>query len=188
MSTARFSFNLSIKALGLTISILLAVLAVSVVGSSMLTIGKVDGVADAWARFEGGPAKKAAYVNDLYSAIGYGGMIHQFKNYVLRQDHKRIAKAEAKAALAFAALQAIATLNDELAKSRENSADAVFTATTSAESFLKGVTATVAVALTFLVGLVFWFTRYRLVAALVQLRDAMAELASGNAAVEVPDT
>ncbi len=43
---------------------------------------------------------KTNIVSELRSVIGYGGMIHQFKNYVLRQDRPRIAKVEAKLAAA----------------------------------------------------------------------------------------
>jgi methyl-accepting chemotaxis protein len=43
---------------------------------------------------------KTNIVSELRSVIGYGGMIHQFKNFVLRQDKPRIAKVEAKLAAA----------------------------------------------------------------------------------------
>ena len=54
---------------------------------------------------------QAADKNDALSrlrrALGYGGMIHQFKNYVLRQDPPRLAKIEVAIA---EARQAIADL------------------------------------------------------------------------------
>lgn len=39
---------------------------------------------------------KALLILELRELIGFGGMIHQFKNYVLRQDEKRIEKVNAK--------------------------------------------------------------------------------------------
>ncbi|MQQ09302.1 hypothetical protein GFB49_12615 [Epibacterium sp. SM1979] len=42
-----------------------------------------------------GEPTKAVYMGDLAHALGYGGMIHQFKNYVLRQDAARVAKVQA---------------------------------------------------------------------------------------------
>jgi len=42
------------------------------------------------------PLSKARVSADLRAAIGYGGMIHEFKNYVLRHDAERIAKIEDK--------------------------------------------------------------------------------------------
>ncbi len=44
------------------------------------------------------------YLQDLNAAIGYGGMIHQFKNYILRQDRPRIVKVQAKVRAATVAL------------------------------------------------------------------------------------
>ena len=40
---------------------------------------------------------KADLVNSLRAALGYGGMIHEFKNFVLRGDTRRIDRASAKA-------------------------------------------------------------------------------------------
>lgn len=39
---------------------------------------------------------KTQLIAEIRQAMGFGGMIHQFKNYVLRQDASRIAKVEAK--------------------------------------------------------------------------------------------
>ncbi|MEP0506398.1 MAG: methyl-accepting chemotaxis protein [Paracoccaceae bacterium] len=41
-----------------------------------------------------GMQSKTRLANDIRFAIGYGGMIHQFKNYVLRHDAPRVAKIE----------------------------------------------------------------------------------------------
>lgn len=38
---------------------------------------------------------KSGLLNDLRAAMGFGGMIHQFKNYVLRKDEARVTKIEA---------------------------------------------------------------------------------------------
>ena len=43
---------------------------------------------------------KTNIMSDLRSVIGYGGMIHQFKNFVLRQDTPRIEKVRGKIAAA----------------------------------------------------------------------------------------
>lgn len=43
-------------------------------------------------------------LNEMRAALGYGGMIHQFKNYVLRQDGDRIAKVKKTADAALAAI------------------------------------------------------------------------------------
>ncbi|NPA73004.1 MAG: HAMP domain-containing protein, partial [Gammaproteobacteria bacterium] len=53
---------------------------------------------------------KAVYLMNLREALGFGGMIHQFKNYVLRQDTPRIAKVQAKVAEALAAISGYRSL------------------------------------------------------------------------------
>lgn len=54
----------------------------------------------------GGAATKSVHLVELRRALGYGGMIHQFKNYVLRQDEARVAKVLANMAAARDALAA----------------------------------------------------------------------------------
>ena len=98
--------NFKIRTLGNGISILLALSVVAVIGSSMVTINGNNTVGETWRSFESGPAKKTGYLQDLSAAIGYGGMIHQFKNYVLRQDRPRIVKTQAKVRAATVALTA----------------------------------------------------------------------------------
>ena len=100
---------MTIKSLGLVISILLGVLTIILLTGSIISIGKVDAIGDTWADFEQNAAKKDVYLRELYVAIGYGGLIHEFKNYVLRQDQPSIAKARAKAAEAITALDGYAS-------------------------------------------------------------------------------
>ena len=45
-----------------------------------------------WAKYKADTSPKARALNAIVEHIGYGGMIHQFKNYVLRQDTPRIDK------------------------------------------------------------------------------------------------
>jgi signal transduction histidine kinase len=49
-----------------------------------------------WRQFDTGAAAKGQVLHDLRGAIGYGGMIHDFKNFVLRRDRPRIVKIQAK--------------------------------------------------------------------------------------------
>ena len=48
---------------------------------------------------------KTEVVTRLRGVLGYGGMIHQFKNYVLRQDAPRIKKVETKIGAALKAIE-----------------------------------------------------------------------------------
>ncbi|MGI9450991.1 MAG: methyl-accepting chemotaxis protein [Geminicoccaceae bacterium] len=49
-------------------------------------------------------------LNRIRTALGYGGLIHQFKNYVLRQDSGRIAKVQSAGASAGEAIHAYRAL------------------------------------------------------------------------------
>ena len=68
--------NFKIRILGNTISILLTLSVVAVIGSSMVIISENNTVGETWGKFENGPGTKTGYLQDLGSAIGYGGMIH----------------------------------------------------------------------------------------------------------------
>ncbi len=49
-----------------------------------------------WSSYEKGPSRKSALLNDLRGEIGFGGMIHQFKNYVIRRDEARLTKIDSR--------------------------------------------------------------------------------------------
>ncbi|NQU71644.1 MAG: response regulator [Rhodospirillales bacterium] len=88
--------NLKIKSLGTAISGLLMVVAVLVALSTYFVVKQVDQIADTWGRYDTGAAAKAVTLNKLHAALGYGGLIHQFKNYVLRQDRPNLVKIQEK--------------------------------------------------------------------------------------------
>jgi methyl-accepting chemotaxis protein len=72
--------------------------------ASLLTLRATSRVAETWTEFEGRAAKKSDHLAELRQALGYGGMIHQFKNMVLRLDTKRLEVVRAKAKEAVQAL------------------------------------------------------------------------------------
>ncbi|MCP4181817.1 MAG: methyl-accepting chemotaxis protein [Hyphomicrobiales bacterium] len=98
--------NFKISTWGLISSICLAITTTFVITTSVITASGVNNIGDTWRQYETGPAKKIGYLQELNAAIGYGGMIHQFKNYVLRQDQKRIKKIQTKVQSANEALAA----------------------------------------------------------------------------------
>ncbi len=52
-------------------------------------------VENAWLSFQAERSEKARLKNSLHSILGYGGMIHEFKNYVLRKEKARKKKIHA---------------------------------------------------------------------------------------------
>lgn len=73
---------------------LLIVAAVAVGGVTLRTMDGVGELRQRWHAFSDGAETKVILLQRLNAAVGYGGMIHQFKNYVLRQDADRVARVE----------------------------------------------------------------------------------------------
>jgi len=92
--------TLSIKRFIAILALSLILAGVVAVTGSVLTMGAAARVATTWTEFEHRIAAKSDLVTQLRQALGYGGMIHQFKNMVLRRDAHRIeaVRANAKAA------------------------------------------------------------------------------------------
>jgi len=102
--------TLSIKRIAtiLAVSLILAGLVDGT--ASVLTIRATTRVAATWTDFERRVAAKSDLIANLREALSYGGMIHQFKNMVLRRDLKRIDVVRAKAKAATQALEAYRTI------------------------------------------------------------------------------
>ena len=88
--------NVRIATLGTVLAIVLAVSGIAVVGSSVFTVKQVNRLGSIWQSFDDGPATKSLYLSQLKGAMGFGGMIHQVKNFVLRRDRPRIPTVHAK--------------------------------------------------------------------------------------------
>jgi methyl-accepting chemotaxis protein len=88
--------NLRIRTLGIVFSVLLAIVAVAVAGSSFTVTHRVAGIGKTWDDFDQGPGRKVFLLRNLYQAIGFGGMIHEFKDYVLRAERWAIPRVHAK--------------------------------------------------------------------------------------------
>ncbi len=98
--------TLSIRKLS-TIIVTALVLAGSVlITSSVVIYTDIDRTGSHWSHYQDISSPKARAVEALVSNLGFGGMIHQFKNYVLRHDEPRIKKIIKAAGGALAALDA----------------------------------------------------------------------------------
>lgn len=73
----RFSRRITVIAVSLSIVILL-------MGGLLLFLS--SGVRDAWNAYSYTSESRATALSELHRSIGYGGFIHNFKNYVLRQE------------------------------------------------------------------------------------------------------
>ncbi|MEH6497350.1 MAG: ATP-binding protein [Pseudomonas marincola] len=69
---------------GLISSLILVVLIT--IGTNWFMVREVLTLSTAWSDKEHSIVQKQAYLSVLRGSIGYGGMIHNFKNYILRND------------------------------------------------------------------------------------------------------
>lgn len=86
--------NLSLRKLSIIIFSLLLIFAL-VSGYSTVYISKqFSEMETSWSLFKAQNNEKARLHNSLYAALGYGGMIHNFKNLILRKDVNTYVKLE----------------------------------------------------------------------------------------------
>ena len=100
-----------IRTISTLVAALLLVVGAAVVATSLVTLNELDRISQTWERFENDAANKAAILNDLRGALGYGGMIHQFKNFVLRKDRLRVVDIQSNLLRVVVALTAYRTLD-----------------------------------------------------------------------------
>jgi methyl-accepting chemotaxis protein len=96
--------NMRIKAFANFLIAVMLIAGAVVAAASLSTIAEVNATRDAWSEFDTGPARKTAILSDLRGAIGFGGLIHEFKNAVLRREKENLKTAEKAARAALAAI------------------------------------------------------------------------------------
>ena len=77
---------MKIKTAGISFIVGLCLLGAIIVSISSISLSKTDDVQEVWLAFEQDRNDKLKALISLRSEIGYGGMIHRFKNYILRQN------------------------------------------------------------------------------------------------------
>jgi len=86
--------NISLQKLSIIIFSLLLIFA-SVFGYSTIHLSKkFSQIEVSWSSYKSQKNGKARLNNSLYGALGYGGMIHNFKNYIIRKDFDTFVKLE----------------------------------------------------------------------------------------------
>ncbi len=102
--------NLPIQTLAIIIGLAIAISGLTFAGSSAVIQSNIAQAGSLWRVYQDDSSPKARAMGALVSHLGYGGMIHQFKNYVLRQDQPRVRKVLNAAGGAMAALQQYETV------------------------------------------------------------------------------
>lgn len=84
--------NLKIKTTGQIISVFLVLIAIGMLFVSSITIQETKSMAVMWMDFNTGAVKKTIALSRLRAALGYGGTIHEFKNFIIHKDRQGIVK------------------------------------------------------------------------------------------------
>lgn len=84
-------------------AVLLIPIGLAVVGAQRSVTG-IDSIGETWHEFERGAATKGALLTDLHAAIGYGGVVHEFNTYMVRQDQLRVIRIQSSIRRATVAL------------------------------------------------------------------------------------
>lgn len=86
-------------------SMVLATVFFGVVGFASIRF--ISSTETSWNEYKYSNSPRAKALASVVGTLGYGGMIHQFKNYVIRQDIGRVEKIRQRAAVALFALNRV---------------------------------------------------------------------------------
>ena len=76
---------MKIKTAGFSLTIGLLLLGVLITSLVLMSLSRTSAIKDIWLEFEVGRSERLNAIISLRSEMGYDGMIHHFKNYILRQ-------------------------------------------------------------------------------------------------------
>ena len=88
--------GLSIKVTGAIAAVLMALGVSAHIFSESFVEREITAVGDAWTTLESRDAPKMRLIGRLRATLGYGGMIHAFKNYILRGGEQKSAAIRSK--------------------------------------------------------------------------------------------
>ncbi|MDH5656017.1 MAG: ATP-binding protein [Spirochaetia bacterium] len=89
MNIINFLKNLKIKSLGTLFISILSGISIFIALASYYSFHKLNEIIDSWENYEELSSQKISGINTIQREIGYGGMIHEFKNYILRGEEDR---------------------------------------------------------------------------------------------------
>jgi hypothetical protein len=102
--------NITIKNSSTGLSVLMIAVAVGISLTALIILNEVRGTSHTWESYEKITARKSDHLSHLRGALGYGGVIHLFKNFILRKDRLLIVDIQSKMLDATVALTAYSAL------------------------------------------------------------------------------
>jgi len=85
--------HISIRWLGVIVMAGLIITGIIFVGGSTLTQNRISQAESIWLTYRADSARRTQLLDTVIANLGYGGMVHNFKNYLLRKDQKRYLRA-----------------------------------------------------------------------------------------------
>lgn len=85
--------NLTLKQIAILVVAALFLGGATIFAGTFYLAGKVDAVRNAWGVYESERAEKSRLELSLRSALGYGGLVHNYKNYLLRRNEEYFNRA-----------------------------------------------------------------------------------------------
>ena len=101
----------SIRAKGLGIAVITLVICAALLWFDASVARRVQQIESAWVEFNRESASVGKTLNDITINFGYGGLIHNYKNYVLRQDPALIPLIQYDLKILYRGVNQYATLN-----------------------------------------------------------------------------
>ncbi|MFK8082095.1 MAG: methyl-accepting chemotaxis protein [Granulosicoccus sp.] len=87
--------NVPVRQLSKRFSISFALVAILIAGIGFFIHEQMVHIEADWVQYTESSQRKSALLNEINFAVGYGGAIHHFKNYILRMDSPRLSKVSA---------------------------------------------------------------------------------------------
>lgn len=87
--------NFRLSTINILISLIIGLSGALLAAVLFVTVIQLQSIETSWNNYQADRSDKARLESVLRSAIGYGGMIHHFKNYVLRHQEPLLDKAQA---------------------------------------------------------------------------------------------
>lgn len=103
---------MSIKNIRTTLIVSFIIFSVLIIACNLIIKNKVDGIGIEWQQFDTGPSQKSALLNDIRGAMGLGGVVHEFQNYIFQHDRVLLVNIARELRNATVALTAYSSLSN----------------------------------------------------------------------------
>jgi PAS domain S-box-containing protein len=87
--------DVKIRTIGSVIVFMLLMFAIGIASQTLVTFKRLEALEKSWEGFDREATEKSVLLDNFRGSLGYGGVIHDFKNFVLHGDRHRIIRVQA---------------------------------------------------------------------------------------------